>query len=60
MQLVPTFNIKEQEKCRTSEDLFEVLYKKFKPQHYKPVTITAMLQIKRQESESAEEWMGQL
>ena len=60
MQLLQAFNTGEQEKCKTSEGLFEVRYKKIQPHHNKTILSLQYCKLKREESGSAEEHMGWL
>ena len=57
---VQTFNNNEQEKCKTSSGLFEVLSEKLKPQHNETVSSLRYSKQIREEKENAEEWMGHL
>ena len=50
----------EQEKCRTSTGLLEVLSDKFKPQNNETVLSLQYWKLACEQSENAQEWIGYL
>ena len=60
LRSVQTLNKREEEKCKTSLGLFEVLNDKFEPQHNKTMLLLQYCKIVREVQDKAEEWIGSL
>ena len=58
LRFVQTLTDNEQEKCKTSSELFKVLCEKFKPQHNEIILSLLCCKLVREEKETAKEWMG--
>ena len=57
LRLIEMLNDKEQEKCRTSTGLSEVLSDKFKPQ-YNEILSLQYWKLVREQKENSKEWMA--
>ena len=58
LKLIKTFNDEDQEKCKTSFKLFEVMSKTFKPPHNETILPLPNCKLIRDQRENAEEEMG--
>ena len=57
LKFVQTLNSEEEEKCKTSSGLFEVLNDKFKPEHNKQYYHYNIFKLTREQNENVGELM---
>ena len=60
LRFVQTLNDEEEEKCKTSSGLFEVLNGEFRPQQNEMILSLQYCRLSREINRNVKEWMGHL